>query len=78
MKILIKIHNSPEQRFLVSVPKDEYDKEITRLLNKGRYSKAIVVVISRGVLLKEISEDELPFVDADLMLSEHNAYFSLI
>jgi len=78
MKILIKIQKSPTQHFLVDLPDDILIDEIKNLINKGRYSKATVTALSKGKFIREITDDDAKFIDADLILSEHHAHFDLI
>ncbi|MFC1480042.1 hypothetical protein ACFL5Y_01185 [Candidatus Omnitrophota bacterium] len=78
MKILIRIHNSPEQRFLVSLTSQNLIDEVSKLVNKGKYSKAVVTTLSKGKFIKELAENELPRIDSDLILTEKNAHWDLL
>lgn len=70
MEVLVKIHRSPEQRFLVNLPDKKLIKKIQDLIKKNKRSKAIVTVLSKGEFISEISEQNLPHVNADLILTE--------
>jgi len=78
MKILIKIQRNPKQQFLVSLPDCSIIREVKSLLNKGAYSKAITTALSKGTLLQEVNDIDLPHIDADLILSENHVYFDLM
>ena len=66
------------QLFLINLPDEIIIDEIKSLVNKGRYSKAVVTTLSKGKFLKEIAEQDLPHIDADLILTENHARFDLI
>ena len=77
MKILIKIKRSPEQLFLVGIPDKRLNKEIRTLINKKSLSKAIAEALSRGRFERELTHDELPAVEADLILTEKTTSWNL-
>jgi len=78
MKVLVKIHRSPEHRFLVDLRTKKLIKEVNILINRGRHSKALVTVLSKGKLLKVLPESDLTELKADLILSETYAYRCLL
>lgn len=77
MKILVRFCGSPEHRFLVEVVDRKRIKEINTLVSKHKHSKAIVTALVEGKLLKEVPEEELPRIKADLILTESHAYRDL-
>jgi len=77
MKVLIKIRNSPEQLFLVSLMDKSLIDEVKKLINKNKHSKAIVTVLSKGKFERELRHDELPTESAELILTEKNASWDL-
>jgi hypothetical protein len=78
MKVLIKIRNSPEQRFLVELTGKKLIKEIKHLTGKGNNSKAIVTVLSKGKFQGELTQDEAANAGAELILTEENARYDLV
>lgn len=78
MKVLVKIRNSPEQRYLVEAIDKTLIKRIKSLVNKGKYSNAIVAALLSGESFREVSEDELPNIDADLILTQKHVYLNLL
>ena len=78
MKVLIKIQQNPEQRYLVELIDKALIRRVRDLVDKGRHSSAIVAAILNGESLCEVSEDELPSINADLILTEKHIYLNLL
>ena len=78
MLILIKIQNSPEQRFLVKLHEPELVDEIQGLIRGNKYSKAVVTALSKGKFLREVSQDEVHGVEANMILTEKNVQHDLM
>jgi len=77
MKILVVIERSPKHRFLVRLHKPGLVREIKALVGCKKYTQAIAAALSRGIFEKEVSVDDLPGLDARLILSEHSANWDL-
>lgn len=77
MKILVVIRRSPAQRFLVELHSDKLVKEVTALIRRRRNSKAIITALSKGRLERQVADEELPNVKADIILTEHNVSWDL-
>ena len=78
MKVLVIIKRSPAQRYLVYLSTQGLIHEVRNLINNKRHSQAIVTILSKGILERNISKEELPIIKADLMLSERNAHWDLM
>jgi len=78
MKVIVKIKRSPEQLFLVDLMDKSLIDEVKKLITKNKHSKAIVTALSKGRFERELSHDDMHVTDADLILSEHNASWSLM
>jgi len=78
MNVLIKIQKNPEQRFLVKLFNKDVIKRIQDFIDDGRRSNAIVAALLNAEFLKEISEDELPDIESDLILTEKHIYLNLL
>ena len=77
MKVLVVIRRSPAQRFLVKLHTDKLIKEMATLISRGRHSKAIITALSKGSLERQVSDEDLPNVKADIILTEHNVSWDL-
>ena len=77
MKILVIVERSPKHRFLVRLPTPSLVKEVKTLVNRKKYTRAMVTALSRGIFEKEISEGDLPGLDAGLILSEDSASWDI-
>ncbi len=77
MKVLLEVRNSPVQRFLIDLAEQNFINEVKRLIGKGKYSRAMTTVFSKGKFLREVEEAELPWLDADLILTEKSAHYDL-
>ena len=79
MKVLITMnHRAPAERYLVQIFTDSLISQIRGLVNSGMYSQAAVTAFKNGVLEREIFDDELPSIHADLILSEKTASWDLM
>ncbi len=77
MKVLVVIRRSPVQRFLVELHTNKLVKEVATLIGRRRHSKAIVTALSKGRFERQVADDELPNVRADVILTEHNVSWDL-
>lgn len=77
MKVLVVIRRSPAQRFLVELHTDKLVKEVAALIGRRRHSKAIVTALSKGRFERQVADEELPNVKADIILTEHNVSWDL-
>lgn len=78
MRVLVTIKRSPAQRYLVHLITQELIHEVKSLINNKRHSQAIVTILSKGILERKVSNEELPIIKADLVLSERNAHWDLV
>jgi len=78
MKVLVEIHKSPTKRFLIKIKEQRDIDYVNNLINKGDRLKAITAVLSRGTFIKDITERDLLYIHADLVISEDHTYFDLM
>ena len=78
MKILIKIHRSPEQCYLVEISNVTVLNRIQKLINKGKHSNAIVAAFLNSESLQEINVQNLSDIGADLILTEKHLHYDLL
>jgi hypothetical protein len=77
LRLLVDIAANPRQRFLVKLHRKELVKEIKRLINKRKYSQAIVWAIFNGKLEGELAHKEIMGANADLIITEESASWDL-
>ncbi len=73
MKALVVIKKNRIKRFLVELHTDKLVEEVAILVAKKKYSEAVALVLSKGRLEKEISEEDAKKVRADLIIEEDGA-----
>lgn len=78
MRVLLSTRKSPPQRYLVHLFTKDLIREVRELINQKRHSKAIDVAFRKGLLEREVGEDEVRSVEADLILSKDNARWDLM
>lgn len=78
MKILIVIRRSPAKRYLVDIPSNQLAADVKKLVVKNRHSQAMVLAFTKGRFEKEISENDLPNLKVDAILTEQNISWDLI
>jgi hypothetical protein len=77
MKVLIVVRRSPPQRYLVHLHTEKIKSEVRNLINSNRHSEAVSAAFTKGIFERLVHEDELCHLEADLILSESNAYWDL-
>jgi len=77
MKVLVVIRRSPTQRFLVELHTNKLVKEVSALVAKRRNSQAIATALAKGRFDREIYENEVHAVKADIILSEESVHWDL-
>lgn len=77
MKILIVIRRSPAKRYLVDVPSNRLMSDVKKLVAKNRHSKAMVLAFTKGRFEREVSENDLPNIKVDAILTERNISWDL-
>ena len=77
MKILIKIHRSPEQLFLVDLKGKNLIRDVAKMIARGRHSQAIVTALSKGKFERQIKHHEIPNEKVDVILSKERASWDL-
>ena len=73
MKALVITKKNKTKRFLVEIHTDSLVQEIASLVSKKRYSQAAAVVLQKGRIEKELSENDAKNVKADLLIEETGA-----
>ena len=77
MRLWVDIAANPRQRILEKLHKKELVKYVKKLINKRRYSQAIVWALFNGKLERELARDEIPGANADLIITEESARWDL-
>ena len=70
MKALVVIKKNGIKRFLVEIHTDKLVEEVAILVAKKKYSEAVAIVLAKGRVEKELSEDNAKKVRADLIIEE--------
>ncbi len=78
MKILITVKNNPPSRYLVTLITQELIKEVKDLVNRKKHAQAMFTSFAKGSLDREVLEEDIPHIEADLMLSEEHARWDLV
>ncbi len=78
MKILITLQGRRNRRYLINLLTKSLVVEVRDLLGNKKYTKAMELVYREGQLEREIFEDDLPTLKADLILSEASANWDII
>ena len=73
MRVLITLHRNRTHRYLVNLAAKSLIARVRDLVSDQEYAKAVDYVYEMGLLEKEILEEELPALHADLILSDCRA-----
>ena len=77
MKVLVRLHRSPVQLFLVNLVDKKVTEEVKRLINKRNHSQAMAVALTKGNFEGELDHCELQGLNADLILTEDGARWDI-
>ncbi|MCK4851976.1 MAG: hypothetical protein KAS86_02570 [Candidatus Omnitrophica bacterium] len=77
MKVLAKIKGSSDRYALVSLADPVTRGKVYGLINKGKYPQALLEVLAKGKLLREVSGSEEGRIAASLIITEKNAHWDL-
>ena len=78
MKVLLTLQRRrTHHRYLINLFTKGLITELRDLIGNQEYTKAMDLVYQEGLLEREILEDELPTLKADLILSERCANWDL-
>jgi len=80
MKIIVIAgkRNGKKTRLMLKVPNGKTIEEIKTLLKSLNCKEAISKVIAKGRLIKALTEDDMAHAQSDLILTDTNAYWTLI
>lgn len=73
MRVLITVNRGLPQRYLVSLFTRSLIEEIRSLINDRKHYEAMATAFRKGKFERQVREDELHEITADLILSENNA-----
>ena len=77
MKILITLRKRRTHRYLINLFTKSLITDVIRLIGDRQYAKAMDLVYQEGLLEREILEEDLPALKADLLLSERRASWDI-
>lgn len=77
MRVLIIIDRSPTHRFLVLLHTKKLVNEVKRLIGRRRHSQAIATALAKGRFEKVVRRNEVPSVNAELILTEKSDHWDL-
>lgn len=78
MKVLVLFQKRRTHRYLVNLVTQSLIKEVTELIRSQDYGKAMTLVCYKGVIVREILEEDIPAVETDLILTERCASWDLV
>ncbi len=79
MNILIKLRNSPEKRFFVSLADKDFAGYVKKLIDEANYEEAIMRVFSKAEYSDELAKDEKDedfLEDVSLILTPKSAHYN--
>ena len=77
MRVLITITKSPTHKYLVHLFAKALIRQVRDLVNNKKHSQAVALAFANVRLEREVLDKGLPTIEADLILSEHNARWDL-
>ena len=78
MKVLITLQRRKDtHRYLISLLTKSIISQVRDHISTQDYNKALDLVYYGGLVEKEIAEEDIPAVEADLMLSERSANWDI-
>ena len=78
MKVLITLQRSKDtRRYLINLLTKSIISQVRDHISTQEYNKALDLVYYGGLVEKEIAEEDIPAIKADLMLSERSANWDI-
>ena len=77
MRVLILLSNNPDEGFLVKLHTEELIREMKKHLARRNNSKAMVTALTKGKIEREVSNDEVHTVAAELTLTRDKALWDI-
>jgi len=77
MRVLIMLKRSPEHRYLVNLFTKALIDELRDLIRMRKHSQAVEFTFRNGIVERQVVEEDLSALQADLILSETNARWDL-
>lgn len=77
MRVLVIIERSPVQRFLVLLHTKKLVNEVKKLIGRRRHSQAIATALAKGRFEGVVADSGVPWVNAELILTEESAHWDL-
>ncbi len=77
MKILVKMIENPDTYALIHVDDKKAAKKIRDFVHKGKHAQAISHALREGNFLREIQDNQMHSVEANLTLTRKNARWDL-
>ena len=77
MKVLITLERQRTHRYMINLLTKSVISQVRDLISTQDYTKALDLVYYGGLLEREIAEEDMPAVKADLMLSERSANWDI-
>ena len=73
MRILITLRRNRTRRYLINLVTKSLISKVRNLIGDQEYSKAVDLVYSEGMLVREVLDEDIPALEADLILSDNYA-----
>ena len=77
MKVLITLQRDRTHRYLINLITKSLISQVRDFISNQDYTNALDLVYYGGLLEREIAEEDLPVLKADLMLSERSANWDI-
>jgi hypothetical protein len=80
MKVIIIVgkENERKTRIMLELPDQKVIEEVKTLAKALKCAEAISSIIEKGKFIKELAEEEIAHTASDLILTDQNAYWSLL
>ena len=77
MQVLV-IFAESEKQFLIKLEDNAHIEEVKGLVIAKKRKQAMISALSKGRLIRELTEDEYHYIEADLILTQNGAHWNLI
>ena len=80
MKVIIVVgkKNQKKTRLMLELLDKKTIEKVKRLVNNLKWPEAIANTIAKGKYIKEVTDAEIAHLASDLILTDTNAYWSLL
>ncbi len=78
MRVILSVGNRKKTYLMLELPDKTTRKKIKLLLDRRKWQEAVSLITVKGKLIKHLTKKDIAHTSSDLILTNSNAYWSLL